>query len=183
LVIATHGRGIWIADDITPLQQFTPTVRAQDAHLFDVRPAIAYRHDIEADQCRMAPVTPCLGQGIFTGENAPRGTAISYYLRAPASGTVRISISDISGNLVCTSIGPAAAGINRVQWTLPLPGPTGQVGGRGAVAADASCTRTIDRASGFATLAPGAYTVTLTVGGRDYVKVVQVLEDRWLGER
>jgi photosystem II stability/assembly factor-like uncharacterized protein len=183
LVIATHGRGIWIADDITPLQQFTPTVRAQDAHLFDIRPAIAYRHDIEADQCRMAPVTPCLGQGIFTGENAPRGTAISYYLRAPASGTVRISISDISGNLVCTSIGPAAAGINRVQWTLPLPGQTGQVGGRGAVAADASCTRTIDRASGFATLAPGAYTVTLTVGGRDYVKVVQVLEDRWLGER
>jgi hypothetical protein len=183
LIIATHGRGVWIADDITPLQQLTPTVRTQDVFLFDSRPAIAYRHDVQADRCRVAPVTPCLGQGVFAAENAPRGTAISYYLRSTASGAVKISISDISGRVVCTSNGPATAGINRVQWTLPVPPLAEQNGGRDAVAPDASCTRRIDRSSGFAEVAPGAYTVRLSVGGRDYTKIVQVLDDRWLGER
>ncbi len=41
LIVASHGRSVWIADDITPLQQLTPAVRAQDATLFDVRPAVA----------------------------------------------------------------------------------------------------------------------------------------------
>ena len=41
LIVASHGRSIWIADDITPLQQLTPAVAAQDVVLFDARPAIA----------------------------------------------------------------------------------------------------------------------------------------------
>ena len=46
LIAATHGRSIWIADDITPLQQWSEQVAASDATLFDVRPAVAYLSDI-----------------------------------------------------------------------------------------------------------------------------------------
>ena len=53
LIVATHGRGVWIADDVTPLQQLTASVRAQDAYLFDMRPAVAY-----SAICRRTAVGP-----------------------------------------------------------------------------------------------------------------------------
>jgi photosystem II stability/assembly factor-like uncharacterized protein len=177
LIVATHGRGIWIADDITPLQQLTPAIRMQSAYLFDIRPAVAYRHDVEADRCR--PTLPCLGQSVFAGENAPHGTAINYYLNSAVPGGVTVSISDITGRMLCTSSGPAAAGINRIQWTLSAPMVASQAGGRASVAPETSCNRNGD----FATVAPGAYTVKLSAGGKEISKIVQVLEDRWLGAR
>ena len=178
LIVAAHGRGIWIADDITPLQQLTPSVSAQDAVLFDVRPAVAYLRDLRADRCR--PTLPCFGQSVFLAENPPRGTAISYYLKSAATDDVKISISDAAGHVLCTTSGPRAAGINRVQWTLsaPLAARTGVGRGSGA-APSSSCTQTGDANE----VAPGAYTATLSVGGHDYTKPVQVLEDRWLEER
>jgi hypothetical protein len=161
LIVATHGRGVWIADDVTSLQQLASTANA-DAYLFDVRPAVAYRRDLQANRCR--PGLPCTGQRLFAAENAPAGTAISYYLKAPATGGATISISDVAGRMVCTMTAPAAAGINRVQWTL---------------AASGSCNRPADTSEA----APGGYSVKLTVNGRDYTKVVEVLEDRWLEQR
>ena len=79
VIVATHGRSLWIADDVTPLQQFTPAVASEDVHLFDVRSAIAYLFDYRTD----ADVG---GDHRFEGENAPRGTAISYYLKSAATG-------------------------------------------------------------------------------------------------
>ncbi len=57
LVLATHGRSIWILDDITPLQQMTEAITTADAHLFDVRPATAWVADltkVQRPQCRQA---------------------------------------------------------------------------------------------------------------------------------
>jgi photosystem II stability/assembly factor-like uncharacterized protein len=183
LIVATHGRGIWIADDVTPLQQLTPEVRAADAYLFPVRPAVAYGHDIEADRCR--PTLPCLTQSVFAGENAPRGTAVSYYLRTAVPGEATISVTDIGGRTLCTSTAPAAAGINRVQWTLVAPlvaplvaRPTGR-GGAASRAPKADC----DQPDLPAAAAAGDYTVTLSVGGHEYTRIVQVLEDRWIEQR
>ena len=123
LIVATHGRGIWIADDVTPLQQLSSATE-QDAYLFDVRPAIAYATDVQSNQCR--PTLPCTGQSLFAAENAPRGSAITYYLKSPVTTGVTISISDIAGRVVCTSQGTGNKGLNRVQWTQP-----GQTNGRG----------------------------------------------------
>lgn len=179
IIVATHGRGIWIGDDITPLQQFGERERSADPHLFDVRPAVAYRRDYEADQCR--PTLPCLGQAVFAGENAPAGTAISYYVPSSAAGTARVTVTDISGRTVCESQVSASAGINRVQWTLSdfrRGAPAGRRGGASGTAAG-RC----DGSSGAATAPPGEYTVTLSVGGHEDRRVVQVLEDRWIGER
>jgi photosystem II stability/assembly factor-like uncharacterized protein len=165
LIVATHGRSVWIADDISPLQQMTPEVMAQDAFLFTMRPAIAYLNDQQHGQ-------QVGGQKVFIGENAPRGTSIDYYLKSAASGDVKISIADATGKVVRTLDGTKHAGINRVLWNLapnpPANPPAGGGGGRGGQppAVDA-----------------GTYIVTLTAAGKTMVKSVTVVEDRWLNER
>ena len=73
LVISTYGRGFWILDDITPLQQATPQVLASDAHLFPPRPAYRFRPIT-------APSTPYDDPTV--GENPPYGASINYYLKA-----------------------------------------------------------------------------------------------------
>ncbi len=190
-IIATHGRSIWIADDITALQQFTPQVASQDAYLFDVRPAVAYKNDYQASQ-------QIGGQHVFVGENAPRGTAVSYYLKSGAN-SVQVSIADGSGRALCRTDGAKSAGIHKVQWSLVEPlvaggGGGGGGGGRAAAAAagaapDPTCTVVATGRGGGgggrggAGLQPGTYTATLTVDGRVIAsKPVVVLEDIWMNE-
>lgn len=165
LIVGTHGRGIWIADDITPLQQLTPAVANAEATLFDIRPGVAFLNDRKLGE----QVT---GQQVARGENAPRGTYISYHLRAAAAGDVRITISDITGRTIRTLTGTKDAGINRVLWNLsaaPAAGAGGFGGGGGG--------------GGPAAVAPGMYKVTLQVGSLTLSKTVEVLEDRWIEER
>ena len=83
LVLATHGRSVWIMDDITPLQQLTTEAMAQDAILFQPREAIQWKQDIRVRRS----VT---GNKNFEGESAPSGTAISYYLKAPSRDPVKL---------------------------------------------------------------------------------------------
>src|SRR5260370_9794614 len=88
LVIATYGRGFWILDDVTPLGELTPQVVTADAHLFPPRPTYRFRAiTSEAG----SPVDPTVGQ------NAPYGAAVNYYLKAPPSGKVTVTISDSKG--------------------------------------------------------------------------------------
>ncbi len=189
-IIATHGRSIWIADDITALQQFTPAVAAMDAYLFDVRAAVAYKNDYQASQ-------QLGGQHMFVAENAPRGSAISYYLKGNA-GSVQVQVSDASGRALCRTDGPKSAGIHKVQWSLVEPlagGGGGGGGGRAAAAAggaapDPTCTvAQTGRGGGGGGrggggLQPGTYTATLTVDGKVVAsKPVVVLEDIWMNEK
>jgi hypothetical protein len=167
LIVATHGRSIWIADDITPLQQLTPAVQAEDAHLFDIRPAIAYLNDQQHGQ-------QVGGQKHFVGENAPRGTAISYYLKSAASGDVKINIANATGQVVRTLDGTKQSGINRVMWNLAPNPPPGAPAGGGGGGGRGGAAPSVDA---------GTYVVTLSVGGKTYTKPVNVLQDRWLSER
>ncbi|MEO7083293.1 MAG: hypothetical protein ABI442_10330 [Gemmatimonadaceae bacterium] len=182
LIVASHGRSLWIADDITPLQQFTPAVAAQDVALFDVRPAISYLFDFRLDADEG-------GDKRFAGENPPKGASISYYLKSAATGDVKLSILDGAGRTLCTSTGESSAGIHRVQWTLVAPMLAGQNGGGrgGAGGGDVSCAGGAGggggRGGAAGTVAPGVFIAKLTVNGRDYTKPVTVLEDVWLHER
>jgi hypothetical protein len=165
LIIASHGRSVWIADDITPLQQFTQAVRDSDATLFDIRPAIAWLNDQQNNQ-------QVGGQKVFIGENAPRGAAINYYLKS-GGGDVKITIADANGHAIASLNGANTPGIHRVMWNLlPVqPGaqpPAGRGGGFGR---------------GGAAVEPGTYTVTLEAAGKKLSKPLEVLQDRWLGER
>jgi photosystem II stability/assembly factor-like uncharacterized protein len=168
LIVATHARAVWILDDITPLQQMSSTIAAQDAALFDVRPAVAYISDRQSGQYTG-------GQKYFEGENPPRGASINYYLKNAASGDVRVTISDMSGRTLRTITGPTNAGINRVMWNLTAQAAEGQGGGRGGGGGGGR------GGGGGQPVEPGSYVVTLEVNGQRYSKSVAVLEDLWLG--
>jgi hypothetical protein len=168
LIVATHARSVWIADDITPLQQLA-SATSQRAALFDIRPGILYLNDRQSGQ-------QVGGQKVFAGENPPRGTMISYYLESAASGDVKIAIADAAGRTIRTYDGPKTAGINRINWNLTAQstqGGRGQGGGGGG----------FGRGGGGTPVDPGTYIVTLTVDGKTFTKPVTVLQDVWLAER
>jgi len=128
LIVGTHGRSIYIVDDISPLEQMDDLTEA-DAHLFDVRPATAWFNDIQ----RQITVG---GAKNFRGQNPAPGSTISYWLKGSASD-VKISIADVTGREIRTIDAPKAAGLNRVQWNLQLNPPQ-----RGGTAAPATAPGT-----------------------------------------
>jgi hypothetical protein len=123
LILGTHGRSIWVMDDISALQQLSDDVTTTDEQVLDIRPAIAWTNDIQR---------AILAEGAkhFRGQNPPRGAAISYWLKSAPSADVRITITDITGREIRSVEGTKEAGLNRVQWDLTLAG-VGR-GGRGA---------------------------------------------------
>ena len=170
LIVGTHGRSIWIIDDITPLQQMSDAVTTADVHLFNVRPAIAYANDI----------TRANGLGAdkhFRADNPEGGTSISYYLKAAASD-VKITISDSAGRVVREiTDGGKAAGLNRVLWNLaPTPPAAGRGAGGGRAGrggrgpAFITATNAVD---------PGTYIVKLAVGGKELMTTVKVEADNF----
>ncbi|HUF47464.1 MAG TPA: hypothetical protein VMM93_06565, partial [Vicinamibacterales bacterium] len=192
LVLATHGRSVWVMDDITALQQMTPESLQQEATLFQPRDAVAWKSDP-----RDSTTTP--GYKWWTGETAPRGTAIAYYLRNAASGEARITITNVAtGEAVRTCTGTTTAGLNRFQWALsgdPQPGGGGGRGrgGRGAEPPPAPtgpppitpCTAGGGGGGrgggGGGGIDPGLYRVTLSLSGREVgSQTFSVLEDIWM---
>src|SRR5882724_1808101 len=181
LIVGTHGRGIYILDDITPLQQLTGKVTDDEAHLFDVRPGTIWMNGI-----RLSRYTG--GSKWFRGTNPAPGTGISYYLKSAPQADVKITIADYSGKIVRNIVGTKEAGINRVQWNLrgdPPPRPPnfqgfgGAGGGGGGGAGGGGGGR-----GGFGglfnqgpALDAGTYTVKLSVGGKDYTTKVVVEPD------
>jgi photosystem II stability/assembly factor-like uncharacterized protein len=110
LIAGTHGRSIWILDDISALEQMTDQTTAGDSFLFDVRPATVWANDIQK-QITVG------GQKNFRAPNPDPGTAISYWLKGDA-GSVRVDISDVTGRVVRTIEGTKGSGLNRVRWNL-----------------------------------------------------------------
>jgi photosystem II stability/assembly factor-like uncharacterized protein len=117
LILATHGRSVWILDDATPVQQLTPEVARRPAHLFDVRPALRFTTRFTRYG---------IGDKVFTGPNPPYGALISYHLREkPDDKTkVRVQILDAQGKLVNELENvPKEKGLNRISWNLRYGGP------------------------------------------------------------
>jgi hypothetical protein len=170
LVAGTHGRGIYIIDDITPLQQLTDKVLDSEVTLFEVRPGTLWLQDVALSRAQG-------GAKHFRGANPAPGTAISYYLKSAVSDDVKITISDISGKVLRNLKGTNVAGLTRVQWNLrgdppPRPPDFRRGGGGGAGSGGGG-------AGGFAGAAfePGVYLVKLSAGGKDYTTRVRVEED------
>jgi photosystem II stability/assembly factor-like uncharacterized protein len=173
LIVGTHGRSIWIIDDISPLQHLTDAVTATDAHLFDIRPATRWRNDIQK--------TSGLGANKhFRGQNPQGGTAISYYLKSAPAGDVKITISNLRGDVVREMDGTKLPGINRVQWNLAPNTPPGQGQGQGRGGGGGGRGRGGTGAPFVSQNAVGAgtYIVKVAVAGKELMKTVLVEEDR-----
>ncbi len=94
LIVATHGRGFWVLDDLAPLRQASAAVAGEAAHLFRPAPAVRVRRDVYTD-------TP-LPAGEPMGENPPAGAVIDYTLGRAATGPVTLEILDGAGQVVRT---------------------------------------------------------------------------------
>ncbi len=115
LIIATHGRGVFILDSATALQEIA-TAKANDVFLFDVGQATRYQ---------MWGKDSNLGQRTFAAQNPPGGALIDYYLKADATGGVMITVAEKSGKTIRTIRSLAGkAGVNRVVWDLRYDPPT-----------------------------------------------------------
>ncbi|HEY7913889.1 MAG TPA: hypothetical protein VIG62_18400 [Blastocatellia bacterium] len=187
LIIGTHGRGVWILDNITPLQRIAET-RASDAHLFDIRPAIRYQ---------IWGKDSNLGQRTFVAQNPPYGALIDYYLKSDADGPVTITIADKSGKVIRTIRSMEnRAGVNRAVWDLrhdgatPASGSGSQFGGgpppggggRGAQAGAPAATGAGGGGGRFGFgggpfAVPGEYTVTLRAAGKQLSKSMRLSID------
>jgi len=112
LVAGTHGRSIWIADDITPLQQLTEQVLAKDVHLFENRTATKWQNVSLGRQQSFFK---------FRGENPSRGAAINFYLKSAPAKRISIQIEDITGQHKRDLVVPGKAGINQARWDMRFP--------------------------------------------------------------
>ena len=110
LVLATHGRSIYVMDDITALQATTDDTMQKRVHLYEPRESIRWRND----RTQIRSVT---GDKNWQGKNAPAGTAIQYWLGEAARGDVSITIANaLTGKVFRIMEGTGVAGLNRVQW-------------------------------------------------------------------
>ncbi|MFC1561399.1 WD40/YVTN/BNR-like repeat-containing protein [candidate division KSB1 bacterium] len=110
LIAATHGRGVWIADDITPLQQLAGEVLQQDMYLFEPRPGTQW--------LRIQKNDPRMGHLYFSGENPDPTAAISYYLKDDAAGDVELQISDIGRENSFITLLPFEQGLHKYEWNM-----------------------------------------------------------------
>ncbi|MCK4760542.1 MAG: hypothetical protein KAT69_10865, partial [Candidatus Aminicenantes bacterium] len=112
LIAGTHGRGIWILDDISPLQQATDKVLSSEAFLFENdRPGTQWLSLRRGGYGR--------GNLFFQGENPPEGATINFYLKDKPSGPVNIEITDATGKLKTTfSLKNPEVGVNRLMWDM-----------------------------------------------------------------
>lgn len=185
LILATHGRSIWIADDITPLEQLG-NIGDADVHLFDPRAAVEWKSDLE-DQ-------PHVYQDQFHGQNPQGGTAIDIWAKSDMGAATIDFLKD--GKVVSTMTEKDIhAGMNRFQWNMRgiAPKPTKaqeaqmrrfrRFRGRGSrgVPFVAAGGGGFGRFTGQGPLlAPGSYIVRVTVGGKMLTSSVNVEADVWL---
>ena len=141
LVVATHGRSLYILDDASPLAQLTAEVVARDAHLFAPRTAVGtYLLPGFAD---WAGTT-----GIYRGANPPEGVIVTYWIKEDTGDPVKIAIEGPGERPIANLTGSSRAGLNRVTWDLmPSKDVLTEYGGEGKKF-----------------VAPGDYKVTLKYG-------------------
>jgi photosystem II stability/assembly factor-like uncharacterized protein len=159
LVLGTHGRGIWIVDDITPLRALTPDLLTQEVAFVSARP-VQQRIEGTGGWAN--------GDAVFVGDNPPDAAVITYYQRARhLFGKMKLEVLDASGRVVDELPASKRPGLNRVTWPMrekpPRVPPAAQIAFAGIRGPR---------------LLPGTYTVRLTKGGKVFETKLTVGLDR-----
>jgi photosystem II stability/assembly factor-like uncharacterized protein len=170
VIVATHGRGIYILDGATPLQMIAQAMKS-DAFLFPIRPATRWAGSSGTFRAN---------ERDWIAPNPPAGAWIDVYLKGVPQGPVTITISDKAGKAVRTLRQRGQAGVNRFVWNLrhDVPGgpPAGGRGGLDAPPAQAPGGGRGGAGQGPAAV-PGVYTVKVQVGDRVMTETVTVKLD------
>jgi len=158
LVIGTHGRGIWIIDDISPLRALTPEVLASPVAFLPARPTV---------QRLQASGGWSNGDAVYVGPNPPSDAVITYYLRKRhILGDMKIEVFDANGRSVGTLPTTKRRGLSRVTWSMRLPAPKVPPAASAAFGA----------AFGPRIL-PGTYTIKMTKDTATYTTQLVVVSD------
>jgi photosystem II stability/assembly factor-like uncharacterized protein len=167
LVVGTHGRSVWILDDLTPIRLVSTQIAAEDVHLFPPEKATRYRY------------YSSFHAGKSVGENPPPGAIINYYLRAKPGTDISLEVLDAEGKPVAKLTSKAEkdagkedpdapdephkktvlhkeAGVNRAVWDLRYDAPEAIPGAK---------VDTGEPSQG-PLVNPGAYNVRLTIEGQ-----------------
>ena len=175
LVVATYGRGFWIMDDITPLQELTEEVLASEVHLFT--PRTAYRF-LTRQGSQSQPDDP------GAGENPEYGASISFYLGSVPETQAQLEIFNEAGESVrLLSTEMLRPGLNRVHWNLResssgTPRLRTRPTEHSHVEIPVAGWRSLGEGGRVTPLAPpGTYTVRLRAAGFDLVEPLLVLKD------
>ncbi len=155
LVLASHGRGAWVLDDIRPLRALAsdPALAERAVAAFQPAPAILHAED-EGLGYRST------GMAMWQGETRPYGALLSYWVGAPAA-RARLEVTDAQGHVVATLSGSGETGLQRVVWDLRARGDA-------------------DEASGVpegSEVLPGEYRVSVEVGGERDTTMLSVVDD------
>lgn len=174
LLIGTYGRGIWILDDISALQQLPADVEEQKAILF--KPKDTYRFQPVTSTMQFFP-EPSWGQ------DPPNGASINYWL-SEKDDSVKLHITNVSGDTVRTIEHKGKEGINRVQWDFAsdkvteIKMRTTPEGGEW-LPLGKDRTRNSPFTLGYTSywMPPAKYTVNLVAGGAQFSEEINILKD------
>ena len=158
LVLGTHGRGILIVDDLSPLRQLTPELLSKDISILKTR--------------SFAATGEHYGEGFpsaggFVGPNSSESAKIIYYLKdRVTTGDLKIEVLDATGAVVSTVPGTKRKGINKIEWDMRLKPPRVAKGIR------------IDGAGFSGPLCEaGTYTIRITKGDQVATGLLVLIED------
>ena len=183
VILGTHGRGIYVLDDITALEEWRPGMEAKPVHLFTQRQATAWEDMSRSGQ---------MGDNTYAGQNPPyvqpinfqqrdrthlvNTPLITFYLGSAASGNATLEITAPDGRTRSLTV-PAKPGITRYAWdgrmAAQTPGGGRRGGGRAATAEAAPAFAGGGEEGGAPQgggrgapprLAPGTYSLKLTIG-------------------
>ncbi len=115
VILATHGRGVYIIDDISPLRELTQEKLQENVVMLPSRPAVM----VEGGSLQSFP-----GANDFIGANPSEVAVITYYLKKRHMfGDMKINVLDENDQIITTLVAGKRRGINRVNWPMRLKAP------------------------------------------------------------
>jgi photosystem II stability/assembly factor-like uncharacterized protein len=158
LILATHGRGIWVIDDISPLRALDPDLMAQAAAFLPIPAAVQWMETYGGWS---------EGDNSYTGPSRPNEVFIPYYQRTRhIFGDLKIEIFDHEGKLMDTVASSRHRGVNRATWSMHLKPPV----------VPPAASALFGAAFG-PRVVPGTYTVKMTKGDKVYTTQLNVVLD------
>jgi hypothetical protein len=183
LIVATHGRGIYIAD-ISALAELTPQVLAANAHFFQPESKVRWIGDDRTNY----------SSSNFAGESEPDAILMYYHLRSPVTEPVRFTV--YQGSLPIAEVVDSAGrsgGLHKAEWDMnkriersqeeiqrimAQRGGRGGGGGRGGQAAQGGQVPDNVRYA-YSPAPPGEYRIVMNAGGQTAERTVRIIRDEW----